>query len=135
MGVFNEFTLSKKKFEQDSLHINMHTGKISAELNMYKYRDKDTRQIVFYVPSLELTSYGADEEKAIEMIRFSIDNYLEFLVTLSTKKLEAELLLLKWKRNFLKNKEYSTAYVDVSGKLKNLNAVGDKVERLTIVAA
>ncbi len=113
----------------------MHTGKISAELNMYKYRDKDTRQIVFYVPSLELTSYGADEEKAIEMIRFSIDNYLEFLVTLSTKKLEAELLLLKWKRNFLKNKEYSTAYVDVSGKLKNLNAVGDKVERLTIVAA
>lgn len=135
MGVFNEFTVLKKKFNQDSLYINTHSGKISAELNMYKYRDKDTRQIVFYLPSLELTSYGADEEKAMEMIKFSISEYLDFLLTLSAKKLQAELLNLKWKQNSLKNKEFSSSYIDGSGKLKNLNAVGDKVERLSIVAA
>lgn len=133
--MFEDFKISKKKFDKDSLHININSGRINANLSAFKYRDKDTRQIVFYIPSLELTSYGATEEKAAEMIKFSIDDYFSFLISLPTKKLQAELSSLKWKHNTLKNKEYSNAYVDVSGQLKNLNAVGDKVERLTLVAA
>ena len=113
----------------------MRSRTITAQLNMYRYRDKDTRQIVIYVPSLELTGYGADEEKAMEMIKFSMGDYFAFLFTLSAKKLQAELFDFKWKKNTLKNKEFSSAYIDGTGKLKNLNAVGDKVEHLSIVAA
>lgn len=133
---FFDFKVSKVKNEKDSLHINTtsRTKKARASLTMYKYRDKDTRQIVFYIPSLQLTSYGSDEKKALEMIKFSMDDYFRFISNLSTKKIESELLSLGWKHNTLKNKDYSSVYVDVTGELKNFNAVGDNVERLTLVA-
>ncbi len=133
--MIDDFKILKKQFDNDSLHININSQRINFNLNTFKYRDKDTRQIVFYIPSLELTSYGATEEKATEMIKFSIDDYFTFLLTLPTKKLQKELSSLNWNQSILKNKEYSKAYVDVSGQLKNFNAVGDKVERLTLVAA
>ena len=135
MEGLHEFKVLKKKLDHDTLHINANAGKISAEFTMYKYRDKDTRQIVCYIPSLELTGYGADEVKAEEMLKFSVCDYFEYLHTLSAKKIQSELLSLKWKKNTFKNKEFSVAHVDVTGKLKSLNAVGDKVERLSIKAA
>ena len=135
MPIF-DFKVSKIKNEKDSLHINTTSkrNRVRASLALYKYRDKDTRQIVFYIPSLQLTSYGADEKKAFEMIKFSMDDYFQFITNLSAKKIEVELLSLGWKRNTLKNKDYSSVYIDIKGELKNFNAVGDNVERLTLVA-
>jgi hypothetical protein len=37
-----------------------------------KYIDKDTRQYVIYIPSLEISGYGATEAKAMEMVEFSL---------------------------------------------------------------
>ncbi len=63
MDAFQKFTISNKKIDYDRLRITAKANKISAAITVYKFRDKDTRQIVFYTPSLELTSYGADEKK------------------------------------------------------------------------
>ena len=136
MGTVSNFTISDKKLKEEYLRINISKSKKKAncELTIFKYRDKDTRQIVLYIPSLEVTGYGSTEEKAQEMIKFSIDDFFHTLCTLSSKKIETELSKLGWKHHSLKNKEYSKVYVDGDGELKNFNAVADKVERLTLVA-
>ena len=122
------------KHKQDVLRINKNSGEIHATLNVLKYRDKDTRQIVLYCPSLELTGYGATEDKAKKMMEFSINDYFLFLIDLPIKKIEKELQSIGWKHSKLKNKEFSKAYVDPTGNLKNFNAVADKIENITIEA-
>ena len=114
--------------EYDTIRINKSTKNIKFSIAFFKFRDKDTRQIVIYVPSLELTSYGTTEEKADEMIRFSIDDYFHFLINLSPAQIQKEMSKLGWKHNKIKSKEYSKIFVDPDGNLKNFNAVADEVE-------
>ena len=102
--------------------------RVTATLRFVKYRDKDTRQIILYIPSLEISSYGATEKKAKEMLRFSIKECFEHFMTLPTDKLESELSKLGWKHAKLRSKEYSKAYIDMDGNLKDFNAVADQVE-------
>lgn len=122
-----------KKPGNDTLNINKNAGRVYFSLAALRFRDKDTRQIVIYIPSLELTGYGATEEKAEEMINFSLQDYFEYLVSLSSKKISSELEKSGWKHDALKNKEFSKAYVDETGELKNFNAVANSVERLTLI--
>ncbi len=142
MGGFNEFTVLKDAIEQDdSLHIvQLKVGKkiqgahLRGYLNVYRYRDKDTRQIVAYIPSLEISGYGADENKANKMLIFSLDEYFYYLCSLPTKNFQAEIAHLKWKQNPLKHKDYSNPPENVKGQLEALNAEGNKIERLTLQA-
>ena len=124
----------KDKEQDDFLRIqrNEKVKSVKGHLKVIKYRDKDTRQIVLVIPSLDLSSYGATEKKAFEMMKFTIENFLDFLMELSQKNMEKELSKLGWKHSQLRKKEYSKAFVDSSGELKNFNAVGDKVEVVSI---
>ena len=129
MGTLKITPLGKATPKENSLHINKNSGRIKAILNVIKYRDKDTRQIVIYIPALELSGYGAVEKKALEMVNFSVDEYFTVLVRMSAKDMEKELTKLGWHhKNRYSNKEYSQAYIDADGKLQNFNAVADKVE-------
>lgn len=127
-------TLSVKKSKsgklEESLHIKrLKTGsQIDAVLYRVKYRDRDTRQIVVYIPTLDITGYGSTDANAEEMLRYSLDNYFDFLISLTPKKMAQELSDKGWKHNKLRNKDYSRAYVDMDGKLKEFNAVADKVD-------
>ena len=129
-----KITISNKPLANESLRINPRKGKIKFEGTILKYRDKDTRQIVIFVPSLDLTSYGATDKKAEEMIDFSLEDFFAWLIKLSPTQIESELKALGWKHVKYKNKEYSQTYVDEDGTIQNFNAVADKVERLTIMA-
>jgi hypothetical protein len=129
------FLKKTKKAGSDSLKINKRAGNVSGSLTAIRFRDKDTRQIIIYIPALELTGYGATTEKAELMINFSMEDYFEYLLSMPSKKINAELEGLGWKHNAYKNKEYSKSYVDVNGELKNFNAVADTVEQLTLVKA
>lgn len=120
------------KVQKEFLRVNLKKGKIDSHLNVIKYQDKDTNQIVCYIPSLEITGYGSDEKRALDMLHFSVEEFYSFLNDLSPEKIETELFKLGWKHNKLQNKEYSKAYIDLSGQLKNLNAVDNEVEMLTL---
>jgi hypothetical protein len=135
MGAFTKLVVSRNASANEYLRINKKGGHVSGSLNVFRYRDKDTRQIVLYCPSLDISGYGADENKAHEMIKFSLAQHSEYLISLSAKNLESYLNKEGWKHDALRNKEFSKAYVDASGELQNFNAVGDKVEQLTLVAA
>jgi hypothetical protein len=136
-----KFTRIPKSSEQDSLHVAqvkrgrvIKGAQIKGFLNVYRYRDKDTRQIVLYIPSLEISGYGADATKADEMLMFSLKEFFHYLGRLSPKELHKELAQLKWKQNPMKHKDYSNPAENVKGQLDALNAVGNQIEKLTLVA-
>ncbi len=120
--------------QEETLRISS-KNHISAVLQVFRFVDKDTHQVILYVQSLELSGYGETEEKANEMLDDAIDQYFEFLTSLSLKERTGELNKLGWHRDKLHNKVFSKAYVDPDGNLKNFNAVGNKVERLTLETA
>lgn len=129
-----KITVSDKKVSQDKLRVNLNTGKIKLISNLFKYRDKDTRQMIFFLPSLDITGYGTNEKKALEMLNFSIEEFFSWLMKQPHKQIDVELRKLGWKQVQYKNKEYSQTYVDGDGLLNNFNAVADEVERLTVEA-
>jgi hypothetical protein len=114
--------------EKQILHINRNTRKIAWVVKAIRFRDKDTKQFVIYIPSLELTGYGNTEKKAMEMLKFSVDDFLGYIINLSVKEMNNEISKLGWKQNRLKKKDYSKAFVDIDGNLKSFNALEDKVE-------
>ncbi len=131
MGRFVNFeTFSKKKGEikTELLRINHSKKSIEGQFKVLTFRDKDTRQIVCYIPSLEISGYGATDKKAKEMLKFSLDACFKHFVDLSQKKLEIEIRSLGWLKKPLRNKEYSKSFVDIDGNLQSFNAVDDKVE-------
>jgi len=125
----------------DTLHFtnkrvgNMRHKRFRGYINIMRFTDKDTKQIVLYAPALEISGYGETEQKAFSMIKESINSLFDMLSDLSHNDLCIELSKLGWKKNRLRNKDFSRAYVDEDGNLKNYNAVDDKVDRLALVAA
>ncbi len=124
--------ISNKKFEKDSLKVNLGAGSIAFTGRMLKFRDKDTRQIVFYLPSLDLTGYGNTDAKAIELLNFSVNEYFMHLSKLTYNQIKDELTLLGWKISKTSIKQFSKVFVDPDGQLQNFNAVADQVEQLAV---
>lgn len=128
MGIKNLKEIRGSNSANQSLRVNKAKGKISAELIIFDFIDKDTQQIVLYCPAFELSSYGENYEKAKEMMALSLEDYFNQLIKLPIDKIQLELVQYGWKKAQLSNKTYSKAYVDIDGKLKDFNALEDKVE-------
>jgi hypothetical protein len=127
MATFGEFSFtpnSKLKIvpEKQVLHINRSTLKITWDVKGIRFRDKDTNQYVLYIPSFEISGYGATEKKAKEMLWSSTEDFFKYLMNLSVKEMNKELIKFGWKQDRLKKKNYSKVYVDLDGSLKDFNA-------------
>jgi hypothetical protein len=96
------------------------------------FRDKDTNQVVVYCPEFDITGYGDTKQEAMEMLKFSLDEYFTYLLKLPIKKIATELKQFGWKKVKLHNKEFSNSYVDIGGNLKNFNAIEQTVEVSTV---
>ena len=129
-----EFKRSEEKRKEDSLHINYNKGKVTGYVTIFKFTDKDTLQSVLYAPSFNLSSYGKDHLRALEMMKESLHDLIDSYLQLSPSKLQQELRSLGWKRNRLRSKDFSRAEIDVEGNLRNFNAADNKVERFALVA-
>ena len=62
------------KDQIDSLRIkrNKSKGHINGFMTVFKFQDKDTNQFISYCPSFDLSGYGETEDKAVEMLKFSV---------------------------------------------------------------
>ena len=129
-----EFKLVKEQKKEDSLHINATRSRISGYITVLKFIDKDTKQWVCFAPSFDLSSYGETQEKAIAMLKGSLDELFKNFVEMTPDQLQAELHRMGWKKNRFRNKEFSRAFVDADGNLNNFNADENKVERFALVA-
>lgn len=133
MERFKDSEVIKDVKVADIDNLQIQENHISASLNVLRFRDADTNQIVSYFPSLDISGYGSDPEKAMELAKFSIKEFFTYLLSLSPKKCEAELRLLGWKNDKFNDKEFSKAFLNDDGDLKNFAAEGT-VERVTVVA-
>ena len=133
MGL-NTFEVSDLKPEDKDL---LHFGKngVKAGLCIYSFIDKDTKQHITYAPALDVSGYGDTYEKSIETLKFSIDQYLAYLGSLPSKHRDKELFDLGWKQDWLKNRDFSKAYVDIRGELQNFNADEGTVQRQVLQVA
>ncbi len=123
---------SKKTNEDQFLHVNTTRRHITGCINVISFKDKDTKQYVMLIPSLELSSYGDTKKETSEMMKSAIDFFLGQLVSLTKKKMEEELKRLGWIHHPLKNKDYSMAFVDDKGALQKFNDENVKVELITV---
>lgn len=118
---------SRSRTSEETLRILRSKGRAHGKVNIISYRDKDTRQIIMYIPSFDITGYGNTPEKAQEMVKFSFNEYLDMLLHLQSGHMEKVLKKLGWQKK-VDTIEFSKAYIDSEGKLKNLNAVADEIE-------
>jgi hypothetical protein len=126
------YTGEPDKIEFVKLRNGSRSGKgMKLAVRIIKSIDRDTKQFVFYVPSLELTGYGNSVDRAFEMLNRSIDDFCEFITKLKNKEIEHELFKLGWKPNETR-KKYSKFYVNPEGELVGLNLDRDKIEELTL---
>ncbi len=114
--------------DHDTLRIDQGKGRVTANLRFIQFRDKDTRQIIIYIPTLEITAYGSTEQKAQEMLNLTVEEYFHSLMSMSRIKLTAELAKFGWKHDKIRGKEYSKCFVDANGILQEFNAVEDDVK-------
>lgn len=134
MGVFEIFELQPTEAKdptKDSIKIDFTKKSVIMRISFLRFTDNDTKQKVVYSPSLDLSGYGESQEKAFEMVKSSINSFLEWLMHLSKDQIQIELSKLGWKKNKFRSKEFSHVVVDGYGELQDLNAEDNKVERLT----
>jgi hypothetical protein len=121
MGHFETFKTLKAKEEYESFKIDYAHQSIEAQIRMVVFKDKDTKQFVVIVPSLDVTGYGSSKKKAMEMLKFSLDDFNSNLLKNSIGGIHNALKKLGWKRNPLTSKNFSKSYIDIYGELKGFN--------------
>jgi len=129
-ATFNFFS-SKDPIRNESLKVNVKKGKIALQVNGVHFIDKDTKQVVIYIPSLDISSYGETKEKAEEMIKDSFDFFCRHLISLSMAEMNSLLSTLGWSKGFFA-KQFSKLFVDENGNLQNFNAENNHVERFAL---
>ena len=128
MGAFGTFSTVKVTKQEEYLRVDHRHGSIEAQVRIIIFKDKDTNQYVISVPSLNITGYGSTKKRAMEMLKFSFDDFNMNLIRMPIGNISALLRKLGWKRSQLHNKNFSKSYIDINGELKNFNVVDNKVE-------
>jgi hypothetical protein len=118
----------------DYLRVYNSQKRIKAGLATFRFIDKDTNQYVLYMPSIDITSYGETIQKASEMLKSTVTDFLNYILQLPKRDQQLELAKLGWKQDKYKSKEYSKTLVDINGQLQNFNALDNKIEKFTLVA-
>lgn len=59
-------SISEQLLEKETLRINRKMKAMNGKLSVLKWRDKDTLQYVYYIPSFELTGYGETEKRLLK---------------------------------------------------------------------
>lgn len=133
MKTISENKETKVFLKNESLKVNVNKKHVSGRLNSLKFIDKDTKQHVIYIPSLEISGYGETEAKAKEMLYYGIKDMFNILLNMSLKFAQIELYKLGWKRTIFK-KEFSHTCVDSNGVLSGFEAEGEIEKNVLSVA-
>lgn len=133
MNSLTSFVASDKPFDKETFRIDLSKRRFNGRFNSLRFIDKDTKQAVIYIPALEISGYGESFEKANEIVKFSVNEFCDYLSKLSQRQIENELHNLGWKKSFF-NKQFSKSYIDINGQLQNLNAENNQVEQIALTA-
>ncbi|HLW33877.1 MAG TPA: hypothetical protein VKX40_16570 [Aequorivita sp.] len=117
--------MSKMSFDVDSKQrsdfdeIRIKNGSIGATLNILTGKQGD--YFLHYCPSLEISGYGRTVDEAVELIKSELEIFCEDLFEMNQKEREQYLISLGFKKEKFHNKNFSKAYVDENGRLKDFD--------------
>lgn len=116
--------IDKHTGNPDTIRINK--GRVELEVLGLKFKQSDT--VFIYIPSLNISGYGSTFEEAEAMIEFSLDQFSEELMSLKNQSEITEYLsTLGWKQEFFKKKNFSHAYIDKEGALKDFGLTAEEI--------
>jgi hypothetical protein len=125
----NTKKMSEQKHNEEKLWINHQEKSLRAEIRLLKFKDKDTQQVICAVPSFDVSGYGANVSKAMEMLRFMIDDFCKYLLEMPQDDQEKTLSRLGWfKQTSTIHPSFSHAAIDEHGQLVGWNAEENSVE-------
>ena len=78
--------VDKNKVPFETLRINRTKREINAVVSSFSFIDKDTKQHVVFIPSLQVSAYGSTKKKCNELLRITLDDCFNFLITLKERK-------------------------------------------------
>lgn len=113
----SNFQVNKRpsnKGDRDTLRLK--GGQIYFSLNSYS--GKQGEFIIYYVPSLKISGYGKTAEEAEEFLKIEIQVFCEDVLKMPIKEKEAFLASLGFEKEKFRSKNFSKAYVDENGMLK-----------------
>jgi len=108
---------SKQRSDFDEIRIK--NGSIEATLNILTGKQGD--YFLHYCPSLEISGYGRTVDEAVELIKSELEIFCEDLFEMNQKEREQYLISLGFKKEKFHNKNFSKAYVDENGRLKDFD--------------
>lgn len=103
-------------YDTEQLKVTKHS--IKARINILT--GKEGEFYVAYSPSLNVSGYGETEKDATDSFLHNFEVFAQSLLDLKVDKQKTELQTLGWKRKKYATKQYSKAYVDENGELRNL---------------
>lgn len=109
--------------KQDWIKIsyNQKVREIEGTLNSLEFIDNNS--YIIFIPTLNLSSYGNNQEEAIYMMReIVIKDFCETIMAQPVEKVISDLKELGWNQSPFFKKELSrTSYISKKGILKELN--------------
>lgn len=108
---------SKKASDIDEIRIK--NGSIGATLNILTGMQGE--YFLHYCPSLEISGYGRTADEAVALIKSELEVFCEDLFEMNQKEREHYLFSLGFKKQKFHNKNFSKAYVDEKGRLRDFD--------------
>ena len=92
------------------------------ELTFLSIQGKEEGVFVEISPTLMVSGYGNTEKEARESFTHNVELFCRDVLELSPTKRDKYLVSLGFKKETYKNKNFSKAYIDDKGVLKNLDS-------------
>lgn len=131
---FNSFKVTNEISNANNLRIDLKAGIVKGSLSGIVFIDKDTKQYVSYMPALDISGYGETQQKAEEMITFSLTQFFDYLFNLTKSEVDSEMRKYGWKKSIF-NKQFSKSFIDINGVLQNFNVEENSINPITLTAA
>lgn len=115
-----EITMSKRPVDKataDKLRIKGRNLQLS--LNVFTGKQGDF--FLNFCPSLNISSYGKTEKEAEEFIKVEMITFCEDIMSMTNDERENYLMSIGFKKEKVRNKNFSKAYVDAAGRLQDFD--------------
>ena len=114
----SELTIKKSSNSpKDKDTIRIKDGKLNISVLVHSGKQGDF--YISYCPSLNISGYGKTIEDAEDFLEVEMRVFCEDLFEMASDERENFLLSLGFKKEKFKNKNFSKAYVDEDGKLRD----------------
>lgn len=121
MKVTHEFQSDNQDFPFATEQLKISRNNLKIRVNISSGQQGDTW--VVYSPSLEISGYGASKQEAQETFKIEIEELGASLMNMTPVEQTKVLRALGWKKSRYFKKQFSKAYVDKDGILKDLDNV------------